>query len=762
MAYAEREDAVTEQESYAPRPPRPPGLTDHDYRQLLDRVPAIVYIADPGEHGVWHFVGEQIEALLGYTAQEWCARPELWAERLHPEDRERALEREAQHQEVGEGSDTEHYRLLHRDGSIVWLRDDAHLLPDSDGHLRWHGVMTVISDYKRLEAELECRAAQQAAVAKLGEHALEGASPGELLEEAVTVAATLLEVELAAMAELIPDEEVFHVRAYRSDDAAVSRERIPATAETQAGYTVLSRAPVIVEDWLTETRFHSPPATFGLRSGACVLIEGSHGAYGVLSVQSRRPRGYGPEEVDFLQSLANVLADALERQAIDDDIRHRALHDRLTDLPNRVLFMDRLEQGLARLRRRRSLAAVLFLDFDHFKVINDSLGHHVGDELLTAVAPRLRHALRASDTVAHLGGDEFAILLEDIEGEEDAVEMAQRVAALFAQPFVIAGGEHFVSASVGIALARGGESAMELVRDADAAMYRAKERGRARYEVFDAATRGRVLARLRVENDLRRALDREEFSLHYQPLVSLADRGVVGVEALIRWHHPERGLVSPAEFVPVAEQNGLIEPIGRWVLERACGQAAMWHAARPDARPLEIAVNLSAVQLASPGLVDTVTDVLAASGLPADLLCLEITETAMLRDPEVTGEVLRALGALGVRMALDDFGTGYSSLSYLPHLPLDTLKIDRSFVDGLGSEAHDTAIVEAIIAMARALSLGVVAEGVETERQAQELARLGCERAQGYYFARPMPASEIPARLAAPVSAGRRAGRSSR
>jgi EAL domain-containing protein (putative c-di-GMP-specific phosphodiesterase class I) len=287
------------------------------------------------------------------------------------------------------------------------------------------------------------------------------------------------------------------------------------------------------------------------------------------------------------------------------------------------------------------------------------------------------------------------------------------------------------------------------------------ERGRARYEVFDEATRRRVLTRLRVENDLRRALEREEFSLHYQPIVAMSDRSIVGVEALIRWEHPDRGLVSPAEFVPVAEQNGLIEPIGHWVLERACHQAALWHAARPDSRPMEIAVNLSAVQLTSAGLVDTVEAALSTSGLTASLLCLEITETAMLRDPEATGEVLRRLADLGVRLALDDFGTGYSSLSYLPHLPLDTLKIDRSFVDGLGTEAHDTAIVEAIIAMSRALSVGVVAEGVETERHAEELVRLGCERAQGFYFARPMPTAEIPAALARGTLHSRgRAGRS--
>jgi diguanylate cyclase (GGDEF)-like protein/PAS domain S-box-containing protein len=722
------------------------GLTDDHYRQLLNRVPSIVYIAEPGELGRWLFVGEQIEAVLGYSAREWCDRPELWAERLHPDDRESALARDMQFETGGEDWFAEDYRMVHRDGSVVWVRDDAQLIADADGRLWWHGVMTVISEYKRLEAELERRAARQSAVAKLGEHALEGASPGELLNEAVMAAVDLLEADVAGMGELLGDEGVVQIRACHGE-MAVMGDRIPATSETQMGHTVHTHATTIVDDWESETRFRSPPTAYGWRSGACVLIEGAHGVFGVLSVQFRRAHTWSPAEVDFLQSLANVLADALERQAIEDDIRHRALHDPLTDLPNRVLFMDRLEQALARLRRRRSLAAVLFLDFDHFKVINDSLGHHVGDELLTAAAPRLRHALRVSDTVAHFGGDEFAILLEDIDGENDAIEMAQRIGALFTQPFVIEGGEHFVSASIGIALAHGGESPMELVRDADAAMYRAKERGRARYELFDEATRSRALARLRVENDLRRAVEREEFCLYYQPVVALRNRAVVGVEALIRWRHRDRGLVSPAEFIPVAEQNGLIEPIGRWVLHTACRQAAAWHAAHPDSRPVEMAVNLSAMQLASPGLTATVQEALAVSGLAPELLCLEITETAMLDDPESTGHALRALGALGVRLALDDFGTGYSSLSYLPHLPLDTLKIDRSFVDGLGAETHDTAIAEAIIAMARALSLGVIGEGVETERQATELVRLGCERAQGYHFARPMPAGDVLALL---------------
>ena len=463
----------------------------------------------------------------------------------------------------------------------------------------------------------------------------------------------------------------------------------------------------------------------------------------MLIVQAMAPRTWAAGDIDFLQALANVLADALERQAIEDAIRERAVHDPLTGLPNRVLFVDRLEHALARLGRQRSLCAILFLDLDHFKLVNDSLGHHVGDELLAAAAPRLKQALRSSDTVARFGGDEFGILLEDIASERDAIESAERIAAIFARPFVLSGSEHFVTTSIGIALARGGELADELIRDADAAMYRAKERGRARYEVFDEAMRGRAIARLRMENDLRRALERDELRLEYQPVVSLRNFAIVGVEALLRWRHPERGEIAPSEFIPIAEENGLIEPIGRWVLEQACRQGAEWYRARPDAAPITISVNLSAVQVSRRSLPEVVRSVLRSTGLDPACLSLEITETVMVRDADGLGEVLQALKAVGVRLVLDDFGTGYSSLSYLTRLPLDVLKVDRSFVDGLGSEPRDTAITETIIAMSRALSLDVVAEGVETADHVRELSRLGCGLAQGYHFSRALPAHEI-------------------
>jgi diguanylate cyclase (GGDEF)-like protein/PAS domain S-box-containing protein len=725
--------------------PEPPALAA-DYPRLLDRVPAIIYIAETGDAGRWHYVSPQIRAILGYTPQEWLADPTLWAQRLHPEDREQVLRSESACQPDAVDQTASEYRLRHRDGHIVWIRDDAQLVREPNGTMRWHGVLSDVTERKVAEAELERRAAQQSAVARLGEHALEGAGTDELMHEAVSCAAEILGVEMAAVLELQTDEASFIMRSGVGwPDARDPNIRFPMGTASQAGYTILTGAPVIVTDWAREDRFGKSPALgeIGARSGASVLIEGPAGAFGILGVQSLQAREYVSGDIDFLQSVANVLADALERQATEDRIRHRALHDALTGLPNRVLFLDRVEQALARLRRRNSAAAILFLDLDHFKLINDSLGHQVGDDLLAAAAPRLKQAVRASDTVARFGGDEFGILLDDIKDEREAAETAERIASVFTRPFVLAGSEHFVTTSIGIAMARGGELAEEVIRDADAAMYRAKEHGRARYEMFDEVMRGRAIARLRVENDLRRALERDELRLDYQPIVSLHDLSIVQVEALLRWDHPDRGVVYPSDFIPVAEENGLIEPIGRWVLEHASRQAAQWYRDRPDVAPIGMTVNLSPIHLAKRDLPGMVGEVLHATRLPASCLSLDVTESVMLRDVAPLADALRALKDLGVRIVLDDFGTGYSSLGYLTHLPLDALKVDRSFIDGLGVEPRDTAITEAIAAMAQALSLEVVGEGVETERQANELRRLGIELAQGFLFSPPVSAPEI-------------------
>ncbi len=399
---------------------------------------------------------------------------------------------------------------------------------------------------------------------------------------------------------------------------------------------------------------------------------------------------------------------------------------------------------------------ILFLDLDHFKLINDSMGHHAGDALLRAVAPRLRSHLRPGDVVARFGGDEFGILIDRLADEDEAIAIADRVTAAFAKPFTMEGVEHFVSASIGIAVGRPSDrqpiNADLLIRDADAAMYRAKERGRARSELFDAEMRASALRRLEVERDLRHAIERQEMILHYQPVVSLRSGEVASLEALLRWQHPERGLLDPADFVTVAEDSGLIEPVGRWVQERACRQILEWHAQRPDARPFDVAVNLSARQVAHRDLPSVVAEILARTGLDPVHLRLEITESALVEESATVKRTLDALTEIGVRLVLDDFGTGYSSLAYLNRFPFDALKIDRSFVDALGIEQERTAIIEAIIGMARALSLDVIAEGVENEAQLSELLRLGCDYAQGHLFSAALPPQEIPEMLSKGVA----------
>jgi diguanylate cyclase (GGDEF)-like protein len=426
------------------------------------------------------------------------------------------------------------------------------------------------------------------------------------------------------------------------------------------------------------------------------------------------------------------------------------LHDPLTGLPNRTLFVDRLDVALAQARRRESWVAVLFLDVDNFKLVNDSLGHSAGDALLLELSARLDDSLRAGDTMARFGGDEFVIICGDITGAEEAITIAERTNTALHEPFVLGEVEHRVSASVGIALSSGADRlAEDLIREADAAMYRAKERGRGGYELYDEAMRARATERLQTENQLAHAIDHDELRLAYQPIVALPEGRIVGVEALVRWQHPERGIVAPLDFIPIAEDTGLIVPIGKWVLARACGQAADWHRAMPGARPLSISVNLSARQLAQPDLPRFVADVLRETGVDPGDLHLEITESSLMEDPEAALATMTELTDIGVHLVLDDFGTGYSSLAYVQRFPIAMLKVDRTFVADLGDESPGAAIVAAVSNMAHGLGVEVVAEGVETEEQAAVLRTLGCEYAQGYYYGRPMPAEEMSVLLSA-------------
>jgi diguanylate cyclase (GGDEF)-like protein/PAS domain S-box-containing protein len=431
--------------------------------------------------------------------------------------------------------------------------------------------------------------------------------------------------------------------------------------------------------------------------------------------------------------------DVTERKALEAQLAHQAFHDPLTDLANRELFRDRVEHALA--RRHGQPLAVLFLDVDDFKKVNDRLGHSAGDKLLLSVADRIRHCLREGDTAARLGGDEFGVLLEDTR---DASIVAERIRHAVGEPMSIDSHDACVTVSIGISMSSLGQgSADELLRNADVAMYAAKNRGKSRFEMFEPDMHVTAVRRLELEAGLRRALERDEFRVQYQPIVELASGGIAGVEALVRWAHPERGLLAPGEFIALAEQNGLIVPLGRWVLEQACSQARAWQRECPSEPPIYISVNLSAEQLTAPELIEDVTNALARSGLPAETLMLEITESVLMRDGEAAVARLEELRDIGVKLAIDDFGTGFSSLSYLQRFPLDVVKVAKPFVDEMNVRANGAALVRGIIELARTLDHDVIAEGVESCAQAELLNAMGCRFAQGYYFARPQGTSQV-------------------
>ena len=459
-----------------------------------------------------------------------------------------------------------------------------------------------------------------------------------------------------------------------------------------------------------------------------------------------------------------ILKDITELKQAQEKLVHDAFHDSLTNLPNRALFLDRLERTVARANRHKDYKfAVLFIDIDRFKIVNDSLGHHAGDELIIQFSKRILHSLRLEDvisrpatpdslvnewttkddTLARLGGDEFTVLLDDLRSPTDSIRVASRIQQSFAKPFLIAGQEVFTTASIGIAASsQSYASAADVVRDADIAMYRAKAQGKAQCEVFDQATHDQAVGRLKLETDLRRALEREEFRVYYQPIVSLASGNIAGFEALARWDRPGVGIVAPAKFIGVAEEMGLIVFIGNWVLRKACEQAHRWHLANPGERPLTMSVNVSGRQFEHPDIVEQVEKILQETQVDPTAIKLEITETITMDNAERTIRVVKGMKRLGVRVSIDDFGTGYSSLSYLRRFPMDTLKIDRSFVHNLASNPENLEIVRTIIGLARNLGMEVVAEGAETADEIEQLKALECDFSQGYFFSKPVDSEQ--------------------
>jgi diguanylate cyclase (GGDEF)-like protein len=558
----------------------------------------------------------------------------------------------------------------------------------------------------------------------------------DVLDAVVDGAQTLVGSDIAALRLVDPNDPAELLTAASNGlDPEILRtvRRVPAEAGV-AGSAIAEAQAVLFEDYQSHPRRMADFVAAGVQTAFAVPVH-EHGAVTGALVVARCTEGSGFTETerDMLLAYAEQASLALTAAKTADTVRH-AFNDPLTGLPNRALLLDRMELTLGRGEREGKPVTVLFLDLDGFKLVNDSLGHLAGDRLLIDVARRLDSCVRRGDTVARLGGDEFAILLGEVGEHERAAGVAERVIDAFGEPFDLLGREVFVSASIGIAA--GLDEPEDLLRNADVAMYRAKRSQPGTYATFERSMHEAVVQRLELEADLRRVIDRDELVLHYQPIVDLVQGSVVGVEALLRWDHPQRGLVAPLQFVPMAEETGLIVALGRWVLDEACRRAATWRAELGASAPW-VSVNISGRQLVDSGLARDVRAALAAADLPPEALAVEITETVLVQDVKLAVERLEELRRLGVLVAIDDFGTGYSSLRYLRRFPADLLKVAKPFVDGL-ADPKDAALVQTILGLGRSLGLVAIAEGIETDDQHRRLAALGCPLGQGYLFARPV------------------------
>jgi diguanylate cyclase (GGDEF)-like protein/PAS domain S-box-containing protein len=684
--------------------------SEERYRTVLDDVREVVFSTDAD--GRWSYLSRAWEPTSGRTVEESIGRPS-WSE-VHEEDRPRILAAMQALRGAGRPFRST-LRYVHPGGGVRWVEIRSRPVRDAAGRIVGaQGTLNDVTDRKRAEeAQAEAVSALQRSEARLRailDHAAIGIS----------------EVDL--------EGRILHANPAFQRILGYSREEL------------LGRVAASL----------SPAEDSGItRDPVRELIAGRRE---VVNVEKRFVRKDGHEIwVNLVISriedelaptrIVGMLQDVSERKALEAQLTRQAFHDPLTGLANRALFRDRVGHALERDVRGAEGIAVLFMDLDGFKTVNDGLGHEAGDRLLVAVGARLAQCMRAGDTVARLGGDEFGILVEKVDDDALALGVAERELQAIRAPLYLDGHEVFVGASIGVAFGRDAESADDLLRNADVAMYTAKGAGKGRYALFEPAMYARAVERQQLEAELRPALERGEFRVVYQPIVELATGRVMGVEALVRWQHPTKGIIQPCRFIGAMEETGLIVPVGRWVLREACARAAAWRERlAEDAEsepPFTISVNISGRQLKDEAFVGELSDVLRETGLPASALVLEITESVLMADLDATTERLAALRALGVRLAIDDFGTGYSSLSYLQRFPVDVLKIDKSFTDGIGNGPHDAALVRTIVALSSTLHLRTVAEGIEQPEQRAALEQLGCEMGQGYHFARPMGPEEV-------------------
>jgi diguanylate cyclase (GGDEF)-like protein/PAS domain S-box-containing protein len=704
----------------------------------------------------WNLITDQVwwnenfQKVFGYAPYEIGAYIDSWTSRIHPDEVGAVKQAIRGAIDRGDKAWSGEYRFQRKDGSFAHVLDRGLLIQDSSGRpVRMIGAMVDVTARKATERKLQLHAQRQEELARLGQFALREASLDEVFAEAVRVLQSGV-CDVAAIIEQMNEEGPLRIAAARGGGAEASVGKSAPAAKDSKWRTAIEAAGAVLGDRAYfESRPADQPWAYWLRrmgSGVYVAIHGERGPFGFLTMNSLRDGAFDEEDLRFAEAVANVLSGTVRRHQTQTRLAYMAEFDGLTGLPNRNLLQDRLHQSVAQAQRRGWQGAVLFIDLDRFKLVNDTLGHHVGDALIAQVGQRLKRCVRTEDTVGRVSGDEFGVVLSDLAQADDAALVAQKILDALARPFDLGGNEAYVTASIGISVfPADGADAETLLKNADMAMYRAKELTRNAYCFFTGEMNQRSVAKLQLNTDLRRAIERREFVLHYQPKVDLRDRRLLGVEALLRWAHPSRGMVSPAEFIPALEDSGLILPVGEWVLEEASLQLRRWQLAGLATVP--VAVNLSAKQFRRRDLDALIARALAAAGVAAGLIELEITESCLMEDPEDAVRLLASLRGAGLRISVDDFGTGYSSLSYLTRLPLNALKIDRSFVRDVVLNGEAASIVRAVIDMAHNLGFTVVAEGVETEQQVAFLRRHGCDLGQGYLFAPPVSAAELAGRL---------------
>jgi diguanylate cyclase (GGDEF)-like protein/PAS domain S-box-containing protein len=660
-------------------------------------------------------LGYDKDALIGRNLRDFVHPKDAEAseEALHSLEAERSVELSLEK------------RFLNSDGETVWASVHISNLADAgDSDAQAIVQMQDVTGRKRADREAAVRLSQQQALLKLGRIALSA----ERLEE-------LLRTAMALVSDSLQTGDVRVIEYHRPRDGAPFESALTLTGHDEGAGISLSPAEQAVA--AGEEVAESGDAI------AAAISDQEGQAFGILSI-SCPERSLSRQDFGFVQAVAHVLSGAVQRQRSEDELRHQSLHDPLVGLPNRTLLLDRVGRALRQTRGPERQAAVIFIDLDRFKLVNDSLGHDTGDLLLQTLVPRLAGVLRESDTLSRFGGDEFVVLCEDLDDNTQALYLAKRLHEAFKIPFCLGDQEHLISASIGVAVSsdkyRGRPE--ELVRDADAAMYRAKAAGGNRIELFDEVLRARILHRLEIESGLRLAIANGELALHYQPIVDLASGEIGRCEALVRWQHRQRGLIQPDEFVPIAEETGLILPLGSWVIEEACRQMGEWSKSdSPELAQMSVAINLSALQMVQEGLVPMISAMLRRHGVDPQRLICEITETALIHSPEAAEQALVGLDALGVGVALADFGTGYSSLASLKQFRLSAIKLDRTFIRDMTPGSRDAKIIGSLVTMAESLGLGVVAEGVETTAQCEQLRAMGCEVAQGFLFGHPVEAN---------------------